>query len=225
MVDLETDDSCDDTTHNKFLQGISEMDAKRNNDEIGAASKTNSSSSSESEIELLPNTSNKFSRSLKCLSSIDNQNREVASSTPTSIALKTDEAKMKQSNSSQFKSKITIIDQQDSRKKFQPKNIVHMSSNSDSSSSDEENIITNTSINLNIIGEREKNPSSVGCKLSFDEIISHDENPLDANVREQCSMLNLKREEVIIKNWTPEMYKFYNEINRSDGKKNLITEI
>ena len=29
-------------------------------------------------------------------------------------------------------------------------------------------------------------------------------------------MLNIKRDEVIVKNWTPEMYKFYNEINKID---------
>ena len=93
-----------------------------------------------------------------------------------------------------------------------------MSSNSDSSSSDEENILGNTSISLNVIGGRKNaNTSSTGNIVSFDDIISQDD-PLHANVREQCSMLNIKRDDVIVKNWTPEMYKFYNEINKSDGK-------
>ena len=216
LVEIETDDSCDDTKHDKFLEGIKGMDEICTNKEPVLQVKSHNTSSSDSEIELLPNTSNQFSISIK-RTSFDNSNI-VPSSSPPSSSKKIETLDEGQSNSSQLKSKVTIVDHQDSRKKLTPKNIVHLSSNSDSSSSDEENILGNTSISLNVIGGRQNaNTSSSGNIVSFDEIISQDD-PLHANVREQCSMLNIKRDEVIVKNWTPEMYKFYNEINKSDGK-------
>ena len=223
LVEIETDDSSDDTKHNKFLEGIKGMDENYIDKEPAFKVKSNNTSSSDSEIELLPNTSNQFSSSKKRTSF--NSSNIVPSSSPPSSSKKIETLDDGQSNSSQLKSKVTIVDHQDCRKKLTPKNVIHMSSNSDSSSSDEENILRNTSISLNVIGGRENaNTSSAGHIVSFDEIISQDD-PLHANVREQCSMLNIKRDEVIVKNWTPEMYKFYNEINKLDGELSLNIEI
>jgi len=219
LVEIETDDSSDDTKHNKFLDGIKRMDENYTDNETTLKVKSSNTSSSDSEIELLPNTSNQFSSSIK-RTSFHNSNI-VPSSSPPSSSKKIETLDEVQCNSSQLKSKVTIVDHQDSRKKLTPKNIVHMSSNSDSSSSDEENILGNTSISLNVIGGRKNaNTSSTGNIVSLDEIISQDD-PLHANVREQCSMLSIKRDEVIVKNWTPEMYKFYNEINKSDANIDL----
>ena len=55
-------------------------------------------------------------------------------------------------------------------------------------------------------------------ELSFTEITQEERNPCSANVEQQCSMLNVSHEDVYIKNWTSEMYSFYNEVNEKDGK-------
>ena len=223
LIDLESDDSCDESNHDKFLEGLQDMDKNLNVNETTKEVIISSSSSSDSEIELLPNLSNKFSGSKKNVTPQPIKSKSVPNSIPSEAPEVIQPIKESLSNSSQLKSRITVIDQQDSKKKMTPKNIVTMSSNSELSSSDEESVLGNTSISLNLIGQSDTiDNSNESSRLSFDEITCQEFNPLNANVREQCSMLNINRDEVIVRNWTPEMYKFYNEVNKDDGKKNYF---
>ena len=220
LIDLESDDSSDESNHDKFLEGIKDMDKNLNVHETTKEVIISSSSSSDSEIELLPNLSNKFSCSKKNVTPQPIKSKSVPTSTPSEATIAVEPIKESLFNSSQSKSRITVIDHRDSKKKMTPKNMVTMSSNSELSSSDEESVLGNTSISLNLIGQRDTiDRSNESSRLSFDEITCQEFNPLNANVREQCSMLNINRDEVIVKNWTPEMYKFYNEVNKDDGKK------
>ena len=167
---------------------------------------SNKSSSSDSEIELLPNTPDQFSSIIT-----DKIKKGVIG--PRLI--------QSQSSPNRAKNKVTVT-HHDSKKdrKQPPKNVVDISTTSDSSSSDEENIISNTTLSLNVTGNRMMiNKNSVNTKeLSFTEITQEERNPCSANVEQQCSMLNVSHEDVYIKNWTSEMYSFYNEVNEKDGK-------
>ena len=218
LIDLESEDeSCDDATHSKFLESIQGMDACQNTKKA-LVEKSINNTSSDSEIELLPNTSGIFSCSKKQTTSLCSSSKTDRSCTIPAPPLKIVSDKESSTVTSQLKRKVTVIHHEDSRKKLPPKNVVSISSNTDSSSSDEDNILKDTSISLNVIGgNRNINQSSTYSRDSFEKIICQEDNPLSANVREQCSMLNISRDEVVVKNWTPEMYKFYNEVNKIDG--------
>ena len=207
IIDLESDEnSYDGAEHEKFLKSIRGMDEDNESSEKDIEVLSNKSSSSDSEIELLPNTPDQFSSIIT-----DKIKKGVIG--PRLL--------QSQSSANRAKNKVTVThhDSKKDRKQL-PKNVVEFSTTSDSSSSDEENILVNTTLSLNVTGNRMMiNKNSENTKeLSFTEITQEERNPCSANVEQQCSMLNVSHEDVYIKNWTSEMYSFYNEVNEKDGK-------
>ena len=220
IVDLKSDDdSCDDLEHSKFLEDIKGMDVSNDANmtvvEISSADAT----SSDSEIELMPNSECKSFKEKKMKEQVINTSIKKLDGHNSSLLETLSDSKnlSKHQTSSvtkQIKRKVIVVHHDDKNKKLLPKNAVDLNFSSDSASSDDENTLEITSLSLNVVG------NTIGSDtptLTFDEIIQTESDSFTANVRQQCTMLKVPHEEVFIRNWTSEMYKFYNEINKEKG--------
>ena len=209
IVELESDDnSCDDFDHSKFLEDIKSMDV------VGGKT-CRETCSSDSEIEILPGSRSRFSDSKNVKTNSLISAKKLSNPTPPES--KDHLPKKESSSGTNIKSKVTIIHCDEKQKRLPPKNSVHISASSDSSS-DDENILGNTSLSLNVFGAtRASKVSSRPCSaMSFKEITHAENNSINA-IQQEDLMLKIPHEDSYIKGWTSEMYTFYNEINKDDG--------
>ena len=188
------------------------MDAGGDNCSNETAMVTLPSHSSDSEIEILPGSTSKFSNVKASQSNSLNSINQPSISKPTHCK------KHKSFPSANIKTKVTIINDDDKKKKNIPKNIVHMSESSDSSSTDDESIL-NTSISLNMFGSipNANRSSSHPCSATSFKEITQVEGSSVVPVEQQHSSKKGPYEDALINGWTKEMYTFYNEINNEDG--------
>ena len=213
MVDLESDDSCDDLDHTRFLEGIKDMDIIHDNTKSMIELTSEDVDSSDSEVELLLDTADTFSSTKESNACKKLRTNIIVDKSAGNEKEKPN--KHSKSDINQTKAKVTIIDEKQSTK-LPPKNIVNALDTSDSSS-DDDNILGNTSLSLNVIGDKSRTnfKSLASCQRSFEQITHQEIKSCNGTVEQPP--IDISHQDVLIRNWTEEMYTFYNEINMEDG--------